>query len=88
LATCFSTLWLEYAKDIVSAEKTRSALIAAENPVTKVEFSINASNKEPTAIFKFQTEAKVNLFVEANSSELFVFYQELEKIQAKLDSLK
>lgn len=91
LSTCFSTLWLDYAKDLVQAEKTRSALISAQSPVVQVDFSVNGSSVEPTAIFKFKTESNgsfSDVFLEANASELFKFYQELEIIQAKLDALK
>jgi hypothetical protein len=76
---------------LVQAEKTRSALIAAENPVVQIDFSVNASVQEPTAIFKFKTENNgtySNVFLEANTSELFKFYKELEIIQEKLDALK
>ena len=58
-----------------------------------VDYSINASVEEPTSIFKFsissdEQDNQEKIHLQMNSEELFKFYQQLEMIQVKLDSLK
>ena len=58
-----------------------------------VDYSINATEKEPTAIFKFglssdEQDNQEKFHLQMNSEQLFKFYQQLEMIQVKLDSLK
>lgn len=103
LADIIASFWAANAQNLVSERKRKSLLCGGENVVTGIDYSINlklsseSENKKviPQAIFQFKYHDEINPSstdkydsITMNYDQLFQLYEELEKIQVKLDALK